>query len=170
MGGCGGNTNFCERCHQQAYSNTYYPCLRTSCTLGLPHPCISSTKGDGAVRSFVLGCSACMGCMGLGDSNQGMSANSPGQFGYPQRSWEKYAGGDVLLAALGEHEVPLHCRVGVLRSVQRGCCCLNWASRLMRTCLLQLVAKERCSCDGWRLWACAKMAPSSNVLGDYCCS
>jgi len=102
---CGGNTNFCERCHQQAYSNTYYPCPGASCTLGLPHPCISSTKGDGAVRSFVLGCSACMGCMGSGDSNQGMSANSPGQFGYPQRSWEKYAGGDVLLAALGEREV-----------------------------------------------------------------
>lgn len=43
--------------------------------------------------------------MGSGDSNQGMSANSPGQFGYPQRNWEKYAGGDVLLAALGEREV-----------------------------------------------------------------
>merc|ERR1712072_1393852 len=102
---CGGNANFCERCHQQAYSNKYYPCPGpSSCSLGLPHPCILSEQGEGSIRSFVLGCSACLGSED--STQQGLVImGSPGEFGYPERKWENFTGGDMLIAALGEREV-----------------------------------------------------------------
>lgn len=101
---CFGNTNFCERCHMQASSNIYYPCPGAqSCSLSIPHPCILTEQGEGSVRSFVLGCSACLGSE---ENNEAMVAlGSPGEFGYPERKWENFTGGDMLLAALGEHEV-----------------------------------------------------------------
>lgn len=30
---------------------------------------------------------------------------SPGEFGYPERKWDQFTGGDMLIAALGEREV-----------------------------------------------------------------
>lgn len=37
---------------------------------------------------------------------------SPGEFGYPERNWDNFAGGDMLLAALGEREVRDRLRLG----------------------------------------------------------
>lgn len=100
---CGGNTNFCERCHRQAYSNIYFPCPGPKyCTLDIPHPCILNEEGEGSVRSFVLGCSACQGFEG---ANEGFSLGTAGEFGYREREWEDFTGGDMLIAALGEREV-----------------------------------------------------------------
>jgi hypothetical protein len=102
---CYGTTNFCERCHRQAGSNIYYPCLGAdACSLCIPHPRITSAEGLGAVNSFVLGCSACQGSL---DAHQAglVTAGADGEFGYPARKWANFAGGDMLLAAVGEKEV-----------------------------------------------------------------
>lgn len=62
-----------------------------------------SEDGEGAVKSFVLGCSACQGCQ---EANRvAFNLGEEGGFGYPERRWREFAGGDMLLAAIGEREV-----------------------------------------------------------------
>jgi len=98
---CYGTTNFCERCHRQAGSQIVYPCPGVeSCSLSIPHPCIGTEDGGGALRSFVLGCTACHGydCAAT-------ACWTEGEFGLQERAWNHFTGGDILLAALGEREV-----------------------------------------------------------------
>merc|ERR1712096_86 len=101
---CFGTTNFCERCHQQSDSGKYYPCPGEDvCSLLIPHPRITSSAGEGAVHSFVLGCSACKGSQ---EAHLGLvTKGSEGEFGYPKRTWKHFTGGDMLLAGVAEREV-----------------------------------------------------------------
>merc|ERR1740121_1127596 len=102
---CFGTTNFCERCHLQAGSDRYYPCPGGyTCSLCIPHPAILSEDGDGAIKSFVLGCNACRGCADMGEVFQDVDLHDC-EFGYPDRVWKEFAGGDMLLAGVGEREV-----------------------------------------------------------------
>lgn len=45
---------------------------------------------------------------------------APGVFGYPQRSWENFTGGDVLIAATGEREVRDRLQLQHPTAVQNG--------------------------------------------------
>jgi hypothetical protein len=134
---CFGNTNFCERCHNQANSNIYYPCPgASSCSLRIPHPCILTAQGEGSIRSFVLGCSACLGSE---EKNDGLvTLGSPGEFGYPSRKWESFTGGDMLMAAIGEREVRNRLRFHHPSALQVGGA-LECAERLL---LLELGVKS----------------------------
>merc|ERR1712048_102464 len=90
-----------------------YPCKGADCSLCVPHPPITSSNGEGAVRSFVLGCTACQGAV---DANEIDCDTSH----LPHRGWNNFRGGDVLLAALGEKEVRLHLQHNHASAVQSG--------------------------------------------------
>jgi len=102
---CFGTTCFCERCHREAGSNRYYPCPGAGeCSNCIPHPRIVSEEGEGAVRSFVLGCAVCQGLQDA-EPRYPVHFNAEGEFGYAPRRWEMFTGGDMLLAAVGGREV-----------------------------------------------------------------
>jgi len=49
-----------------------------------------------------------------------MVLGSPGEFGYPERTWRNFAGGDMLIAAIGEHEVRYRLQVQHPTALQIG--------------------------------------------------
>jgi len=129
---CSGSTNFCERCHERPFENIFHVCKGLECSLCVSHPPITSETGEGAVRSFVLGCTACHGA----DANESflVTAGEKGEFGYPQRQWAEFTGGDVLLAALGPKEVAIRMAQCHADAVQDG----SVAERAERLLLLEL--------------------------------
>merc|ERR1712050_566453 len=74
------SNHYCERCHQQASEAKHYPCPGPAlCPLGMPHPRnLEGVHGLGCVTSFVIGCTACFGCVEA--QNVGFSAEN--QFGF----------------------------------------------------------------------------------------
>lgn len=123
---CHGTTNYCERCHRQAGSQIYYPCPGVgACSLSIPHPCIAE-GGENAFRSFVLGCTACHGYQDAAEAYW-----AEGEFGLQERQWNRFTGGDMLLATLGEREVRQHLQFQQL-SVPQADGALACAERLLQ--------------------------------------
>jgi len=61
---CGGGNHYCDRCHSDPSSEKHYPCPGPGlCPLGMAHP----PNGPGVLGygapGFVVGCTACMGCV-----------------------------------------------------------------------------------------------------------
>mmetsp|Transcript_109153 Transcript_109153/g.233260 ORF Transcript_109153/g.233260 Transcript_109153/m.233260 type:complete len:512 (+) Transcript_109153:103-1638(+) len=96
------SNHYCERCHNQAGQAKYYPCPGPElCPLGIPHPRnVEAIHGD-TMTSFVLGCTACLGCEEAMDVNFG----EQNHFGYPERNWSSFTSGEEMLASIGEQEV-----------------------------------------------------------------
>mmetsp|Transcript_10287 Transcript_10287/g.23169 ORF Transcript_10287/g.23169 Transcript_10287/m.23169 type:complete len:507 (+) Transcript_10287:104-1624(+) len=96
------SNHYCERCHNQAGQAKYYPCPGPElCPLGIPHPRnVEAIHGD-TMTSFVLGCTACLGCEEATDAE----FSEQNHFGYPERNWLSFNSGAQMLASIGEQEV-----------------------------------------------------------------
>lgn len=105
--------HYCDRCHPQASAAKHYPCPGAGlCPLGIPHPrnveavlSHSDFEQYPAFRSFVLGCTACLGCDTVFQEVQSSWFVVVDEWGYPARNWEDFDSGSALLAAAGEKEV-----------------------------------------------------------------
>lgn len=106
------SNHYCNRCHDLASDPKHYPCPGPDlCPLGIPHPAnVEAVHESGQHKSFVLGCTACVGFTEAMDDDgseddYGVEFGGQNMFGYPDRDWHSFANGTELLAALGEAEV-----------------------------------------------------------------
>jgi E3 ubiquitin-protein ligase MYCBP2 len=108
-----GQHHYCERCHQDPWSEKHFPCPGPGlCPLGMPHPpnvaanLTIARNTDTTHKSFVVGCLACMGFREEGFEGARPEENAINQFGYKARcDWLLFKSGTELLAVLGEDEV-----------------------------------------------------------------
>lgn len=96
------SNHYCERCHNQASDVKCYPCPGPDlCPLGMPHPRNVQAVHGTVTTSFVIGCTACLGCTDATEENFG----EQNVFGYQERDWLSFASGAEMLASIGEQEV-----------------------------------------------------------------
>lgn len=126
--------HYCERCHGEANQKKYYPCPGPDlCPLGIPHPRnVEADFTDGcreekAFRSFVLGCTACLGDY---EATELQIGRQPDAFGYPDRAWENFNSGKDLLEEVGEAEIRDRLRARVVPRPSGGSA-LECAERLL---------------------------------------